>query len=199
MLLLLILLYGLYLVKRCIILALLSPSCTCVTYQYSRSLMFTNKCSLKCWSCCLQDTRLVYKTFATLYFIVIFDDSENELAILDLMQGISQLLTYYILVFPLCNPSLICFSKIWQCFYFDYLDISGGVMFLLYLEFQYLWRHWTNVSVMCVSLTLCSISTRLNLFSSVHTLRMKIKFKDKTMSISIKIKVIIILMVKFIC
>ncbi|KAI3753272.1 hypothetical protein L2E82_25320 [Cichorium intybus] len=33
-----------------------------------------------------QDTRLVYKTFATLYFIVIFDDSENELAILDLMQ-----------------------------------------------------------------------------------------------------------------
>ncbi|KAL8238195.1 hypothetical protein R6Q59_019276 [Mikania micrantha] len=32
------------------------------------------------------DTRLVYKTFATLYFIVIFDDSENELAILDLMQ-----------------------------------------------------------------------------------------------------------------
>ncbi|CAH1450325.1 unnamed protein product [Lactuca virosa] len=33
-----------------------------------------------------KDTRLVYKTFATLYFIVIFDDSENELAILDLMQ-----------------------------------------------------------------------------------------------------------------
>ncbi|XP_071726139.1 AP-3 complex subunit sigma-like [Rutidosis leptorrhynchoides] len=32
------------------------------------------------------DTRLVYKTFATLYFIVIFDDSENELAILDVMQ-----------------------------------------------------------------------------------------------------------------
>ncbi|KAJ0639895.1 putative adaptor protein complex, sigma subunit [Helianthus annuus] len=32
------------------------------------------------------DTRLVYKTFATLYFIVIFDESENELAILDLMQ-----------------------------------------------------------------------------------------------------------------
>ncbi|XP_071700722.1 AP-3 complex subunit sigma-like [Rutidosis leptorrhynchoides] len=32
------------------------------------------------------DTRLVYKTFATLYFIVIFDNSENELAILDLMQ-----------------------------------------------------------------------------------------------------------------
>nr|XP_043622199.1 AP-3 complex subunit sigma [Erigeron canadensis] len=32
------------------------------------------------------NTRLVYKTFATLYFIVIFDESENELAILDLMQ-----------------------------------------------------------------------------------------------------------------
>lgn len=196
MLLLLILLYGLYLVKRCIILALLSPSCTCVTYQYSRSLMFTNKCSLKCWSCCLQDTRLVYKTFATLYFIVIFDDSENELAILDLMQGISQLLKLHF-GFSSLQP-IVEFNKIWQCFYFDYLDISGGVMFLFYLEFQYLWRHWTSVSVMCVSLTLCSISTRLNLFSSVHTLRMKIKFEDETMSISIKIKVIIILMVKFI-
>ncbi|EPS74324.1 hypothetical protein M569_00431, partial [Genlisea aurea] len=32
------------------------------------------------------DTRLVYKTFATLYFIFVFDTSENELAMLDLMQ-----------------------------------------------------------------------------------------------------------------
>ncbi|GJX51698.1 AP-3 complex subunit sigma-like protein [Tanacetum coccineum] len=38
------------------------------------------------FSCLGLDTRLVYKTFATLYFIVIFDESENELAILDLMQ-----------------------------------------------------------------------------------------------------------------
>ncbi|KAK3022050.1 hypothetical protein RJ639_047440 [Escallonia herrerae] len=34
----------------------------------------------------LQDARLVYKTYATLYFVFIFDTSENELAILDLMQ-----------------------------------------------------------------------------------------------------------------
>ncbi|KAL0386958.1 UNVERIFIED_CONTAM: AP-3 complex subunit sigma [Sesamum radiatum] len=34
----------------------------------------------------LQDVRLVYKTFATLYFVFIFDNSENELAMLDLMQ-----------------------------------------------------------------------------------------------------------------
>ncbi|KAL2477155.1 AP-3 complex subunit sigma [Forsythia ovata] len=33
-----------------------------------------------------QDVRLVYKTFATLYFVFIFDSSENELAMLDLMQ-----------------------------------------------------------------------------------------------------------------
>ncbi|KAK6121441.1 hypothetical protein DH2020_044817 [Rehmannia glutinosa] len=32
------------------------------------------------------DVRLVYKTFATLYFVFIFDNSENELAMLDLMQ-----------------------------------------------------------------------------------------------------------------
>ncbi|XP_062110216.1 AP-3 complex subunit sigma-like [Humulus lupulus] len=32
------------------------------------------------------DTRLVYKHFATLYFVFIFDRSENELAMLDLIQ-----------------------------------------------------------------------------------------------------------------
>ncbi|KAM7479307.1 hypothetical protein LguiA_027520 [Lonicera macranthoides] len=32
------------------------------------------------------DSRLVYKTYATLYFVFLFDASENELAILDLMQ-----------------------------------------------------------------------------------------------------------------
>ncbi|KAL5063806.1 hypothetical protein RYX36_025543 [Vicia faba] len=32
------------------------------------------------------DARLVYKHFATLYFVLIFDGSENELAMLDLIQ-----------------------------------------------------------------------------------------------------------------
>ncbi|KAL6222414.1 hypothetical protein ACLB2K_005806 [Fragaria x ananassa] len=32
------------------------------------------------------DTRLVYKHFATLYFVFVFDNSENELAMLDLIQ-----------------------------------------------------------------------------------------------------------------
>ncbi|XP_042478857.1 AP-3 complex subunit sigma [Macadamia integrifolia] len=32
------------------------------------------------------DTRLVYKHFATLYFVLVFDSSENELAMLDLIQ-----------------------------------------------------------------------------------------------------------------
>ena len=35
----------------------------------------------------LQDTKLVYKHFATLYFVIVFDSSENELAMLDLIQG----------------------------------------------------------------------------------------------------------------
>jgi len=37
-------------------------------------------------SMCGPGTRLVYKTYATLYFVFIFDSSENELAMLDLMQ-----------------------------------------------------------------------------------------------------------------
>ncbi|KAK3224110.1 hypothetical protein Dsin_011135 [Dipteronia sinensis] len=32
------------------------------------------------------DTRLVYKHYATLYFVLVFDSSENELAMLDLIQ-----------------------------------------------------------------------------------------------------------------
>jgi len=36
---------------------------------------------------CLQDSRLVYKHYATLYFVLVFDGSENELAMLDLIQG----------------------------------------------------------------------------------------------------------------
>ncbi|KAJ0440068.1 putative adaptor protein complex, sigma subunit [Helianthus annuus] len=32
------------------------------------------------------DTRLVYKLFATLYFVFVFDSSENELAMFDLIQ-----------------------------------------------------------------------------------------------------------------
>ncbi|KAA3461163.1 AP-3 complex subunit sigma isoform X2 [Gossypium australe] len=32
------------------------------------------------------DSRLVYKHFATLYFVFVFDSSENELAVLDLIQ-----------------------------------------------------------------------------------------------------------------
>ena len=35
----------------------------------------------------LQGTRLVYKHLATLYFVFVFDSSENELAMLDLVQG----------------------------------------------------------------------------------------------------------------
>jgi hypothetical protein len=35
----------------------------------------------------LQDSRLVYKHYATLYFVLVFDSSENELAMLDLIQG----------------------------------------------------------------------------------------------------------------
>ncbi|KAF3646708.1 AP-3 complex subunit sigma-1 [Capsicum annuum] len=35
-----------------------------------------------------KDTRLVYKHYATLYFVFLFDNSENELAMLDLIQAL---------------------------------------------------------------------------------------------------------------
>ncbi|OMO84414.1 hypothetical protein COLO4_22079 [Corchorus olitorius] len=35
------------------------------------------------------DSRLVYKHFATLYFVLVFDSSENELAVLDLIQDLN--------------------------------------------------------------------------------------------------------------
>lgn len=35
----------------------------------------------------LQDTKLVYKHFATLYFVFVIDSAESELGILDLIQG----------------------------------------------------------------------------------------------------------------
>ncbi|XP_008464326.2 AP-3 complex subunit sigma-like [Cucumis melo] len=38
------------------------------------------------------DSRLVYKHFATLYFVLVFNSSENELAMLDLIQGSSNIL-----------------------------------------------------------------------------------------------------------
>jgi len=34
-----------------------------------------------------QDTKLIYRHFATLYFVVLCDRSESELGILDLIQG----------------------------------------------------------------------------------------------------------------
>lgn len=36
------------------------------------------------------DSRLVYKHYATLYFVLVFDGSENELAMLDLIQEIGR-------------------------------------------------------------------------------------------------------------
>jgi hypothetical protein len=35
----------------------------------------------------VQDTKLIYRHFATLYFVVLCDKSESELGILDLIQG----------------------------------------------------------------------------------------------------------------
>lgn len=42
----------------------------------------------------LQDTKLVYKHFATLYFVFIIDSAESELGILDLIQGMPTSLHY---------------------------------------------------------------------------------------------------------
>ncbi|KAG5406275.1 hypothetical protein IGI04_012394 [Brassica rapa subsp. trilocularis] len=59
------------------------------------------------------DSRLVYKHYATLYFVLVFDGSENELAMLDLIQGkydddFSLMLAFVVLVETLDK----CFSNV---------------------------------------------------------------------------------------
>jgi len=49
-----------------------------------------------------QDTKLIYRHFATLYFVVLCDKSESELGILDLIQGASE--TGVRLLLTLCSP-----------------------------------------------------------------------------------------------
>lgn len=46
------------------------------------------------WLLLLQDTKLVYKHFATLYFVFVIDSAESELGILDLIQGTPTSLHY---------------------------------------------------------------------------------------------------------
>ncbi|MBA0863918.1 hypothetical protein Goshw_027336 [Gossypium schwendimanii] len=52
------------------------------------------------------DSRLVYKHFATLYFVFVFDSSENELAVLDLIQGVLE--SVITVVLP---PNLVKFTS----------------------------------------------------------------------------------------
>lgn len=57
-----------------------------IILQTSVCLIENRTCEIICFFF-LQDARLVYKHYATLYFVFIFDSSENELAMLDLIQG----------------------------------------------------------------------------------------------------------------
>lgn len=72
--------------------------------------LFCAFCSWTLSSSLLQDSRLVYKHYATLYFVFVFDSSENELAMLDLIQGTVTLLSW-----------LLCWSQWGQ----DALLIAG--------------------------------------------------------------------------
>jgi len=67
--------------------------------------------------------KVVYRHYATLYFVFIVDEQESELGILDLVQGTALLITA-------CDRSLI------HC-----------------LPAQSLWRPWTRTSRTCVSWT----------------------------------------------
>ncbi|CAF2046648.1 unnamed protein product [Brassica napus] len=58
------------------------------------------------------DSRLVYKHYATLYFVLVFDGSENELAMLDLIQA-ALFLYLLILAFVVLVETLDkCFSNV---------------------------------------------------------------------------------------
>lgn len=60
----------------------------------------------------MQDVRLVYKTFATLYFIFVFDSAENELAMLDLMQGATLFNLLCSIILRDCSTLLFHLSKL---------------------------------------------------------------------------------------
>lgn len=48
-----------------------------------------------------QDTRVIYRHYATLYFVFVVDESESELGILDLIQVIARDLSLVLLWFLL--------------------------------------------------------------------------------------------------
>lgn len=60
----------------------------------------------------LQGTQMVYKHFATLYFVFVFDGAENELAMLDLIQGKSK--AYYVKQ-GIPNQYRIPYRSDWYC------------------------------------------------------------------------------------
>ncbi|KAG5385794.1 hypothetical protein IGI04_037264, partial [Brassica rapa subsp. trilocularis] len=59
----------------------------------------------------VKDSRLVYKHYATLYFVLVFDGSENELAMLDLIQA-ALFLYLFVYHYFLVETLDKCFSNV---------------------------------------------------------------------------------------
>lgn len=82
------------------------------------------------------DYKLIYRHYATLYFVFCVDSSESELGILDLIQ-VMVWENHGVSVNMLCTVSV-----------FDFVIFT-----LNSFHFRYLWKRWTNALRMSVSLT----------------------------------------------
>lgn len=93
------------------------------------------------------DYKLIYRHYATLYFVFCVDSSESELGILDLIQvrslgNLRISITMFGKVLSMFIDLSLCNNQ-WQfCF-----------MHLIPLIFRYSWKRWTNALRMSVSLT----------------------------------------------
>lgn len=156
-------LYICWLMTKNILLFLFQCSCTITCLHHIMTQMFSSswlmcQCILcfRCISCihsgqvlmwcfCIMcfrliggsDYKLIYRHYATLYFVFCVDSSESELGILDLIQVQAQKTTEQCC--HLCNFSVLigiflCYNR-WLC-------IS-----------RYSWKRWTNALRMSVSLT----------------------------------------------
>jgi hypothetical protein len=76
----------------------------------------------------LQGTKLVYKHLATLYFVFAFDSSENELAMLDLVQG--------------------NLNHVLAPFFFSYYDWSVHVQWMMRLHWYTLGTNYVQCVIM---------------------------------------------------
>ncbi|XVE87299.1 hypothetical protein DITRI_Ditri18aG0106100 [Diplodiscus trichospermus] len=111
------------------------------------------------------DSRLVYKHFATLYFVFVFDSSENELAVLDLIQVFVETLDKCFK--NVCELDIVFnYSKIHTIL--DEIIFGGQVLETSSAEVL---KAVEEISKFSLSLSLSRVCTRMSMYNyaCIHT------------------------------